>query len=86
MAESWFGTIKVELLYRRIWRTRHEAQMEIFRWIEGWFGYAAFRKVSAGAVPWNTRPQPSARCLCHSAVPPVVGVRSFTEMRRNRAR
>ena len=37
MAESWFGTIKVELLYRRIWRTRHEAQMEIFRWIEGWY-------------------------------------------------
>jgi putative transposase len=37
MAESWFGTIKVELLYRRIWRTRQEAQMEIFRWIEGWY-------------------------------------------------
>ena len=37
MAESWFGTIKVELLYRRIWRTRQEAEMEIFRWIEGWY-------------------------------------------------
>jgi putative transposase len=37
MAESWFGTIKVELLYPRIWRTRQEAEMEIFRWIEGWY-------------------------------------------------
>jgi putative transposase len=37
MAESWFGTIKVELLYRRIWRTRQEAEMGIFRWIEGWY-------------------------------------------------
>ena len=37
MAESWFATIKIELLYRRIWRTRHEAQLEIFRWIEGWY-------------------------------------------------
>ena len=37
MAESWFGTIKVELLYRHIWRTRQEAEMAIFRWIEGWY-------------------------------------------------
>jgi hypothetical protein len=35
MAESWFGTIKIELVYRRIWRTRHEAELGIFRWIEG---------------------------------------------------
>jgi hypothetical protein len=26
MAESWFGTIKIELVYRRIWRTRHEGR------------------------------------------------------------
>jgi transposase InsO family protein len=37
MAESWFATIKIELLYRRIWRTRHEAQLGIFRWIESWY-------------------------------------------------
>jgi hypothetical protein len=37
MAESWFGTIKVELLYRHIWRTRQEAELAIFRWVEGWY-------------------------------------------------
>ena len=37
MAESWFSTIKLELLYRRIWRTKQEAELAIFRWIEGWY-------------------------------------------------
>jgi putative transposase len=37
MAESWFSTIKVELLYRRIWRTKQAAELAIFRWIEGWY-------------------------------------------------
>ena len=35
MAESFFGTIKTELLYRRRWATRHEADMAISDWIEG---------------------------------------------------
>lgn len=34
MAESFFGTIKAELLYRQHWVTRHEADMAIFDWIE----------------------------------------------------
>jgi putative transposase len=50
MAESWFGTIKVELLYRRIWRTRHEAEMAIFRWIEGWYNP---RRLQAG-LGWRS--------------------------------
>ena len=37
MAESWFGTIKIELIYRRVWRSRHDAELGIFRWIEGWY-------------------------------------------------
>ena len=37
MAESWFGTIKIELIYRRVWPSRHEAELGIFAWIEGWY-------------------------------------------------
>lgn len=36
-AESFFATLKCELVYRRVFRTRSEARREIFRWIEGWY-------------------------------------------------
>ena len=34
MAESWFATLKRELLYRRSWATRAEARRAIFEFIE----------------------------------------------------
>jgi putative transposase len=37
VAESWFGTMKRELAYRRRWATRAEARRDLIRWIEGWF-------------------------------------------------
>lgn len=37
MAESWFGTIKIELIYRHVWGSRHDAELGIFAWIEGWY-------------------------------------------------
>jgi transposase InsO family protein len=37
MAESFFSTIKTELIYRHTWNTRHEAELAIFAWIEGWY-------------------------------------------------
>lgn len=37
MIESFFGTIKIELLYRQRWRTRHDAEMAIFSYIEGFY-------------------------------------------------
>jgi hypothetical protein len=37
------GTIKVELLYWRIWRTRQEAGLAVFRWIEGWYNSRRIR-------------------------------------------
>jgi putative transposase len=50
MAESWFGTIKVELLYRHIWRSRHDAEMAIFRWVEGWYNPRRIQK----ALGWRS--------------------------------
>jgi len=37
MAESFFATIKEELIYRRAWPTRHELEMEVFSFIEGFY-------------------------------------------------
>ncbi|TDC65517.1 hypothetical protein E1258_05505 [Micromonospora sp. KC207] len=37
VAESFFATIKTELLHRRPWPTRATARAAIFDWIEGWY-------------------------------------------------
>ena len=37
VAESFFATIKTELLDRRPWPTRTAAHKAIFNWIEGWY-------------------------------------------------
>ena len=37
VAESFFATIKAELLDRRAWPTRVRAEQAIFEWIEGWY-------------------------------------------------
>ncbi len=37
MCESFFATLECELLARRVLRTPAEAQVEVFRFIEGWY-------------------------------------------------
>jgi putative transposase len=37
MVESFFATIKTELLDRRSWPTRHETRLAIYEYIEGWY-------------------------------------------------
>jgi putative transposase len=37
VAESFFGTLKTELIYRHSWASRHDAELAIFAWIEGWY-------------------------------------------------
>lgn len=37
MAESFFATLKEEPIYRRAWPTRHEPEMEVFSYIEGFY-------------------------------------------------
>jgi putative transposase len=36
-AESFFATLKRELVHRHAWATRAQAQRAIVRWIEGWY-------------------------------------------------
>ncbi len=37
MAESFFATLKEEMIYRRALATRHELEMEVFSYIEGFY-------------------------------------------------
>jgi putative transposase len=37
IAESFFASLECELINRRSWPTRREAQSAIFAWIEGWY-------------------------------------------------
>jgi len=37
VAESFFGTLKTELVNRTRYRTREEARSSIFEWIECWY-------------------------------------------------
>ena len=35
--ENFFSTLKTELVYRKSWRTREEAENELFAYIDGWY-------------------------------------------------
>ena len=37
VCESFYASLKKELLRRRSWPTRQAAQWAIFEWIEGWY-------------------------------------------------
>lgn len=37
MAETFFATLKTELIYTRSWSTRHELESEVFSYIEGFY-------------------------------------------------
>lgn len=37
MAESFFASLECELIARRSWKTKTEARMAVFTWIESWY-------------------------------------------------
>ena len=37
MTECFFGTLKIELIYRRRWQTRAEVDIALLPYIEGWY-------------------------------------------------
>ena len=37
MAESFFASLECELIARRSWKTRSEARLAVFTWIESWY-------------------------------------------------
>jgi putative transposase len=37
LMENFFSTLKTELVYRKSWRTRDEAENALFAYIDGWY-------------------------------------------------
>jgi putative transposase len=39
VAESFFATLKTELIYRHVWPTRRQAELAVFGFIAGWYNH-----------------------------------------------
>jgi putative transposase len=50
LAENFFSTLKVELVYRTSFRTREEAELALFRYIDGWYNPTRIQK----ALGWRS--------------------------------
>jgi transposase InsO family protein len=63
LAESFFSTIKTELLHRQSWPTRNAAHKAIFSWIEGWYNtrrrHSTLGYLSPAAYEATTYPTPA---------------------------
>ena len=44
MMENFWSTLKIELVYRRSWLTRNEAENELFAYIDGWYNSKRIQK------------------------------------------
>ncbi|WP_241829068.1 transposase [Saccharothrix sp. CB00851] len=44
LMENFFSTLKIELVYRRSWRTRDEAENDLFRYIDGFYNTERIQK------------------------------------------
>ena len=44
LMENFWSTLKIELVYRRSWRTRDEAENAIFAYIDGWYNTQRIQK------------------------------------------
>ena len=50
LAENFFSVLKTELVYRTSFRTREEADLELFRYIDGWYNPHRIQK----ALGWRS--------------------------------
>jgi transposase InsO family protein len=56
LMENFWSTLKIELVYRKSWRTRDEAENAIFAYIDAWYNTERIQKASAGGPQTNTKP------------------------------
>jgi putative transposase len=63
VAESFFATLKKELVYRTTFMTRSQARQELFSWIEGWYNCRRLHSTLGYLTPiaWEQRQTPSAK-------------------------
>jgi putative transposase len=71
LMENFWSTLKIELVYRRSWRTRDEAENAIFAYIDGWYNTRriqrdlGYRSPDEYETAWHTQhiDQPEAANL-----------------------
>ena len=60
VAESFFATLKKELVHRRSWPTRHELSSEVFEYIEAFYNRIRRHSTLGCSRPWSSRTALSA--------------------------
>ena len=53
LMESFFGTLKIELVDRRRWRTRQEIDTALLSYIEGWYNPLRLQQALGWRSPWE---------------------------------
>jgi putative transposase len=63
VAESFFATLKKELIYRRTFTTRADARRQIFSYIEGWYNDRRLHSTLGYLTPieWEQRQTQTAK-------------------------
>jgi putative transposase len=57
MAESFFASLECELIDRRSWKSKAEAKMAVFTWIESWYNPRRLHSALAYLSPINFEEQ-----------------------------
>jgi putative transposase len=74
MAESCFASLECELLDRRTFKTRIEARLAVFTWIEAWYNprrrHSGLGRVSPAEFERKNTPAPERQRVEHD-LPPV---------------
>jgi putative transposase len=75
MAESFFASLECELIDRRSWRTKTEARLALFTYIEGWYNPRRRHSALGYQSPANfeRNPTPSTQPVLPTA-PPASGL------------
>ena len=60
VAESFFATLKKELVHRRSWPTRRELTSEVFEYIEAFYNRVRRHSTLGMSRPWSSRTALSA--------------------------
>jgi len=56
--ETFFKTIKAELLWRRSWPTRRDAELAIFEYLNGFYNPRRRHSALGWKSPWHSRRKP----------------------------
>lgn len=67
MAESFFASLECELIARRTWKTKTQARLDVFTWIESWYNpkrrHSALGQISP--IEFERRKKAQAQSLSH---------------------